>query len=145
MQVREVMTKNPDVVAPDLTVDLVARQMKERDVGVMPVCDGERLVGMITERDIATRVVAEGLDPSKTTVERSMTSKVVNYCSENQDVSEATQIMRESQIRRLPVVNAEKHLVGILSLGDLAVDGDATLAGSALERISEPALPDDPA
>lgn len=143
MQIRNVMTERPDVVAPDLTVDLVARQMKERGVGAIPVCDSDKLLGMITDRDIAVRAVAEGLDPGNTPVRLSM-NPTVYFCFEDQEVEEAAQIMREHQVRRLPVLNRERQLIGIVSLGDLAVDADSATAGKALEGVSEPAEPVDP-
>jgi CBS domain-containing protein len=107
----------------------------------LPVCDRDRLVGMLTDRDIAVRAVAEGYDPWTDHVKDAMTPDIV-YCFEDQDVKEAAQLMKEKQIRRLVVLNRDKRLVGIVSLGDLAVDtGDEKLAGETLEQISEPAAP----
>ena len=141
MQLKEIMTHGVDVIPPDATVKEAAEKMKKLDVGPMPVCDGERLVGILTDRDITIRAVAEGRDPSMTKVRDVMTPEIV-YCFEDQDVKDAAILMEEKQIRRLPILNHNKWLVGIVSLGDLAVGtGDQKLAGEALERISEPAEP----
>jgi CBS domain-containing protein len=119
-----------------------AKMMKSLDVGSLPVCDGNRLLGMLTDRDITIRATAEGRDPTTTTVRETMTEKIL-YCYEDQDVREAAQIMEERQIRRLPILNRDKRLVGIVSLGDLAVDsGQEQIAGEALTEISRPARPD---
>jgi CBS domain-containing protein len=112
--------------------------MKNQDVGPLPVCDNERLVGLITDRDIVVRAVAEGCDPRTTTVQNVMTPDVLS-CFEDQDVQQAAQLMCEHQVRRLVVLNRDKRLVGIVSLGDLAVDtGDEKLAGLTLEQVSLP-------
>jgi len=141
MQVRDLMTTDVDLVRPDETIRDAAMKMRSLDVGSIPVCDGERLLGMLTDRDITLRAVAEGLDPSSTRVRDAMTADVV-YVFEEQDVDEAARKMEERQIRRLPVLNAQKRLVGILSLGDLAVGTrDPELAGQTLQEVSEPAQP----
>jgi CBS domain-containing protein len=109
-------------------------------VGSVPVCDGDRLLGMVTDRDITLRVTAEGRDP-QVPVSQVMTAEVF-YCYDDQDVKEAAKVMRKKQIRRLPIVNRENKLVGIVSLGDLAVEaGKDKLSGRTLEEISEPAKP----
>jgi CBS domain-containing protein len=104
------------------------------------VCDGDRLLGMITDRDIVLRAIAEGRDPQTTSVEEAMTPGVV-YCYQDQDVEEAAALMKEHQLRRLVVLDRDKRLVGILSLGDIAADTDEALGGEVLERVSEPAEP----
>src|SRR5215831_10679138 len=140
MQVRDVMTKGAECVRSSNSLQEAAQKMKNLDVGPLPVCDNDRLVGLITDRDIAVRAVAEGCDPRTTTVEHVMTPDVL-YCFEDQDVQEAAQLMCEHQVRRLVVLNRDKRLVGIVSLGDLAVDsGDEELAGATLEGVSEPAM-----
>src|SRR5262249_18576538 len=113
--------------------------MKNLDVGPLPVCgDNDRLAGMLTDRDITVRAVAEGRDPRGTTVQEGMTPDVI-YCFEDQDVREAARLMQERQVRPLVVLHRGKRLVGIVSLGDLAVEtGDAKLAGSTLEQVSLP-------
>lgn len=141
MRISEVMTRGVECARPSATLQEVARRMKVLNVGVMPVCDNDRLVGMVTDRDITVRGTAEGCDPRETYVDDIMTPGIV-YCFDDQLVSEATRMMEEKQIRRLPVLNRAKRLVGIVSLGDLAVEtGDEELVGHALEEISEPAVP----
>src|SRR5262249_46950142 len=141
MKVRDIMTRNVTVVRPDSTLQEAADRMKELNVGPMPVCDGSRLVGMLTDRDIAVRGVAEGHDPWTDKVRDVMTPEVV-YCFEDQEVEEAAHVMKEKQVRRLLVLDHGKNLVGIVSLGDLAVStGDDRLSGDVVERVSEPAAP----
>jgi CBS domain-containing protein len=114
--------------------------MSQVDVGPLPVCEGERLVGMLTDRDIIVRVVAKGYDPQTTRVREVMTPEVVSCC-EDQDVQTAAQLMAARQIRRLPVLDRDQLLVGILSLADLAVYAtDAELASEVLQEVSEPAI-----
>ena len=141
MLIKDVMTRGVEVVRPDETLQQAARKMKSIDVGPLPVCDGERLVGMITDRDIIVRATAEGRDPKTTPVKEAMTPGVV-YVFEDQDIEEAALLMRQRQIRRLVVLDKNKRLVGILSLGDLAEDsGDDQLSGDVLEGVSEPSEP----
>jgi CBS domain-containing protein len=141
MQLRDMMTRKVEVVHPDATLEEAAEKMKLLDVGPLPVCDGERLLGMVTDRDITVRATAERRDPKTTKVRDVMTEEVF-YAFEDQSIEEAAEIMERAQIRRLPVLNQDKRLVGIVSLGDLAVKtGDEELAGEVLERVSEPAEP----
>jgi CBS domain-containing protein len=141
MQVRQVMTPRVEVARPESTLQEVAQKMKSLDVGPIPICNGEKLVGMLTDRDITVRAVAEGRDPANTRAQDVMTEEVL-YCFEDDDVQQATEIMRRAQIRRLPVVTRDKRLVGIVSLGDLALErGSQDEAADALEEISEPATP----
>jgi CBS domain-containing protein len=115
--------------------------MKSLEIGPLPVCDNDRLVGMITDRDITVRATAEGDAPTDVCVRDVMTPEVV-YCFEDGPVEEAARLMHEKQVRRLVVLNNDKRMVGIVSLGDLAVEtGDEQLAGGALEGISEPNRP----
>jgi CBS domain-containing protein len=136
MQLNRIMTEYVEVIALETSIEEAAMQMRSLDVGVLPVCDGDRLVGMLTDRDITVRVVADGRDPKTTTVEEAMTRQVV-YCFEDQDTEEAERIMEKNQIRRLPVLDRDKRVVGIVSLGDLAVKNDENRAGTTLERVSE--------
>lgn len=141
MQIKNIMTRNVEVIRPETTLQEAAETMKRLNVGPLPVCEDDRLVGMLTDRDIAVRAVAEGQDPWTDHVRDVMTPDIV-YCYEDQDVREAAKLMKEKQIRRLVVLNRDKRLVGIVSLGDLAVDtGDEELAGATLEAVSEPAKP----
>jgi CBS domain-containing protein len=142
MQVSKVMTRDAECVRPDNTLQEAARKMRDLDVGPLPVCgDNDRLVGMVTDRDIAVRAVADGQDTRTTQVRDVMTPDII-YCYEDQDVGEAARLMKEKQVRRLVVLNRDKRLVGIVSLGDLAVQtGDEKLAGNTLEAVSEPKQP----
>ncbi len=141
MQIKDVMTRDVAAVSPDITVADAATQMKELDVGPLPVCDGERLVGMITDRDITTRATAAGQDPQATRVKDVMTPDVL-FCFEEQDVDEAAQLMQQKKVRRLLVLNRDSRLVGMVSLGDLAVKtGEEKTPAETLTDISEPARP----
>jgi len=114
--------------------------MQALNVGALPVCHNDRLVGMITDRDLTVRTTAAGADPNRAHVRDAMTPEVI-FCFEDQHVAEAASLMKEKQIRRLPVLNRDKRMVGIVALGDLAVETqDDQLAGSILESISEPAM-----
>jgi len=139
MQVREVMTPEVEVISPETTLAEAAQKMKTLDVGPLPVGERDRLVGMVTDRDITVRATAEGRDPKTTKVREVMTEQVF-YCFEDESIEQAAEIMERAQIRRLMVLNRDKRLVGIVSLGDLAVEtGEEELAGEVLERVSEPA------
>jgi len=142
MQLKDVMTRDVEVVDPNATLAAAAAKMEALDVGLLPVCDGERLVGMVTDRDITVRAIAVGKNPRMTRVREVMTREVV-YGFEEQDTLEAGLIMATQQIRRLVVLDRNKRLVGIISLGDLAVaTQDDQLSGEILERVSEPPVPD---
>jgi CBS domain-containing protein len=141
MQLKDLMTRGVEVIAPEATLQEAAQKMQQLDVGPLPVCDGDRLVGMLTDRDITVRAVAAGCDPKTTTVREAMTPDLV-YGFEDQDVQDATRVMEQYQIRRLPVLTRDKQLVGIVSLGDLAGSpGNQPLAGEVLEQVSAPAKP----
>jgi CBS domain-containing protein len=138
MQVFEAMTPEVVSVPPETTLVDAAQTMKELDVGPLPVCDGDQLLGMVTDRDIIVRAIAEARDPRTTEVREIMTSEVV-CCREADDVRQAAKLMQEQQLRRLLVVNDEGRLVGIVSLGDIVLQtGDDKLAGKTLEKVSEP-------
>jgi CBS domain-containing protein len=141
VKVKDIMTRNVEVVHPDGTLWEAAQKMAALDVGMLPVCSGDQLVGMLTDRDITVRATAEGRDPKTTKVHEVMTPEVV-HVFEDDDVSEAARIMTEQQVRRLVVLNQSKQLAGIISLGDLAVHtGDTQQAGQTLEGVSEPSEP----
>ncbi len=138
MQVKDVMTRGAEVVRPDATLQEAANKMKSLDIGPLPVCDGDKIIGMLTDRDITVRATAEGLDPKQTRV-REVMSKELITCLEDQDVKEAAELMQSKQIRRVPILNKDKRLVGMLSLGDLAHrTQDSKLAGKTLEEVSTP-------
>ena len=136
MRVSEAMTRDVRIASPNQSIREAARIMAEIDAGVLPVGEDDRLVGMITDRDIAIRAVAEGKGPD-TSVREVMTQDV-KYCFEDEDTDDVVRNMADQQVRRLPVVNRDKRLVGILSLGDLAVMEGARPAGEALAGVSQP-------
>jgi CBS domain-containing protein len=137
MKVREAMTRDVRLARPDQSIREIARLMAELDIGAVPVEENDRLVGMITDRDIAVRAVAEGRGPD--TKVSDVMSRDIKYCYEDQSIDEVTRNMGDIRVRRLPVVNRDKRLVGILSLGDLAIDATAQdEAGEALGGISRP-------
>ena len=136
MRVSEAMTKTVCMAYPNQTVEEAARLMYDADIGCLPVRDNDRLVGMLTDRDIAVRAVAYGMGP-ETPVREVMTTKV-KCCFEDEDLDHVAQNMGEQQIRRLPVLNRNKQLVGVLALGDMAITDGNGLAGEALCQISRP-------
>ena len=140
-QVFEVMTRGVRSLAPQDSIVRAAQAMDELDVGVVPVCDGDRLVGMVTDRDIVVRAVAKGRAADDTPLADVM-SPDPRWCFEDQSVDEVLEQMRDARIRRVAVLDHAEHLVGMLSLGDVAVKADGDGAGIVLEEISEPAPPD---
>jgi CBS domain-containing protein len=135
------MTTHVEVLRPDVSLEEAAEKMKTLNVGAIPVCEDNRVVGMLTDRDIVVRVVGEKHDPTTTAVRDAMTKNVVaSY--EDEDIQSAARRMAEEQIRRLVVLNRDDLLVGIVSLGDLSVETDDTrLGGEVLESVSEPSRP----
>lgn len=139
MRLKEIMTADVEVIRPDSSIADAAKKMRSLDVGSLPVCDGERLLGMITDRDITIRATADGRDPNNTLVRDCMSPEIV-YCFEDQSAEEAERLMQEKQIRRLPVLTREKQLAGIIALGDLATKtDDVQQVGRTVREISEPA------
>jgi CBS domain-containing protein len=136
MQVREAMSDDVQIASPNQSIRDAAILMAKIDAGVLPVGENDRLVGMITDRDIAVRAIALGKGPD--TSVRDVMSADVKYCFEEDDVGEAAQKMADIKVRRLPVLNKSKRLVGIVSLGDLALADGPNNAGEALCNISEP-------
>ena len=137
MKIRDAMTRDVRLVRPEQSIREAARMMAELDIGALPVEENDRMVGMITDRDIAVRAVAQGMDCN--TQVRQVMSNEVKYCYDDQTIEEVTRNMGEQRLRRLPVVDRNKRLVGILSLGDLALEGNAQDdAGMALGGISRP-------
>ncbi|HTT85431.1 MAG TPA: CBS domain-containing protein [Rhizomicrobium sp.] len=128
------MTQDVELTDPEATLEQAAKMMAEEDVGFLPVGDHDRLVGMITDRDIAVRAVAKGRDPRKTKVREVMTGRVL-YCFEDEDADKAAESMSRERIRRLPVVNRNKRLVGVVSLGDIALKHNPAKAGATLSRV----------
>ena len=138
-KISDFMTRNVQVVRPDESLQRAAQVMDELNVGSLPVCDVNGLVGMITDRDITVRAIAAGL-PASTRVSDVMTGHA-RWCTSGQSVQEAMAQMADVQIRRLPVIDAERRVVGIVSLGDLATRHQGHVA-AALRRISDPSRPD---
>ena len=136
MNVSDAMTRDVQIAKPDQTIQEAARLMASIDAGSLPVGDKDKLVGMITDRDIAIRAVADGKGPD--TKVRDVMSKDVKYCFEDETVEAVSRNMGDQQIRRLPVVSRDKRLVGILSLSDVAMTRDSAHAGQALKGISRP-------
>lgn len=136
MQVRDVMTERVRTVTPTATIREAARLMGDIDAGVLPVAEGDRLIGMVTDRDIALRAIAVGKGPDASVGE--VMSPEVKYCFDDEDVDDVCENMADLQVRRLPVVNRDKRLVGIVSLADIANAADPEEAGQALEGITRP-------
>jgi CBS domain-containing protein len=136
MKLSEIITPKPQCIAPDATLTEAAAAMKSMDVGVLPVCLNDRLIGTITDRDITIRAVAEGHDPKSIKVEAVMSREII-YCYNDQDIKDAAEIMKQGQLRRLPVLNRDNLLVGIVTLGDLANrTTEVGLAGKVLARVT---------
>lgn len=134
MKVRDIMSRDVDVLGPDATIGEAARHMRDRDIGSIPVGKDDKLIGMLTDRDIVIRCIADGGN-ADTPIREAMTDKV-RYCYDDQDVKEICRNMSDEAIRRLPVVNRDKRLVGIVSLGDVAKRHERA-AGEAMEHIAE--------
>jgi CBS domain-containing protein len=136
MKVSEVMTRDVQTIRPDQRVQEAASFMLSADAGSIPVTDGDRLIGMITDRDIAVRGIAKGYGPD-TPVRELMTDEII-CVREDEDVDDVASKMSEAQVRRLPVIDDQERLCGIVSLGDLSRDADEDAASEALEGVSEP-------
>ena len=135
MKVSKCMTRDVELVSPTQTIREAAQMMADLDAGALPVQQDDRLVGMITDRDIAVRAVAQGKSPE--TPVRDVMSPELLYCFDDQEIEGVSRNMGEVKVRRLPVVNRDKRLVGIVSIGDLALKEEQTLTGSTLARISK--------
>jgi CBS domain-containing protein len=138
MQLKDIMTRDIEVISADTTIFDAAQKMKTYDIGILPVVDADQLIGMVTDRDIVVRVVAEGQHPQNTKVRDAMTLNIV-YSFEDQDVEDAVKIMEDNQVRRIMVLNRNKQPVGIVSSGDIAVlTENERLSGELLKQVSEP-------
>jgi CBS domain-containing protein len=140
-QVADVMTRGVRTMSPNDTMQLAAQAMDELNVGVVPVCDGDRLCGMVTDRDITVRGVAQGCNPASTPLRDVMSSDPL-WCFDDEPLEHAIHQMRDAQVRRLPVIDHDRHLVGILSLGDVSATASSSEVAEALACISEPSEPD---
>lgn len=136
MKVRDAMTQDVRIASPEQSIREAAATMAEIDAGALPVGDDDRLVGMITDRDIAVRAVAKGMSPDSPVSE--VMTRDVRYCFDDEDMDKVCENIADQQIRRIPVVNRDKRLVGILSLGDLALSEARKETGAALAGISRP-------
>ncbi len=136
MRVSEAMTRDVRIASPDQTIQEAAAVMADIDAGIVPVGDHDRLVGMLTDRDIAVRAVARGRGPDAKV--RDVMSSEVKYCYEDEDTDDVCRNLADQKIRRIPVVSRDKRLVGILSLGDLARSAPEDSVGAALSAISRP-------
>jgi CBS domain-containing protein len=134
--IRDIMTSNPTTIEPDNSVVEAARIMKQQDAGVVPVTENGRLTGMVTDRDIAIRVVAEGKDPQSTTVREVASTDLVTV-DPQQGLDEALRLMAQHQVRRLPVVEEDGRLVGVVAQADVAREGDDTKTGQVVQEISD--------
>lgn len=143
MKLSEVMSRNVQVVSPDTNLMEAAQNMKELDVGGLPVCEDDRLQGFVTDRDIVVRAIAEGKNPNECTVSDVMSSEI-HWCYEDDDIEEAGKKMESQKIRRLLVLDRNKRLVGIFSLGDLARAQSRRFSGEVLQQVSEPSPPEQP-
>ena len=137
MKVREVMTAQVRTVRPDTSIFEIARLMRDQDIGCVPVAENDKLVGMVTDRDIVIRALAESQDVDASTARNVMSPQML-YCFEDQDVNDVLQNMGEQQVRRMPVVDRDKRLVGVVSIGDLSASARPQKAGESLREISQP-------
>jgi CBS domain-containing protein len=138
MKLSEIMTRDVVVLQPDDSLQSAAKKMRDRNIGFLPVCDGEELIGVISDRDITIRALADGMDVNIMLGRDLMTVPAI-YCFDDQDIREAAKIMEENQIRRLVVLSREdRRLVGVVSLGDLARNDSADRSGQVLQKVSEP-------
>ncbi len=135
MKVKDAMHKGVQWVAPNLPLSAVAQKMQKYDVGVIPVGENDRLIGMVTDRDIAVRGVVDGKDPSKLTAKDVMTKGVV-WCRDTDDLGDAAHLMETRKIRRLPVINADKRMVGMISLGDVTHAASQKIAAELTRAVS---------
>jgi len=134
--IKDVMSSDPCTIDADKSVAYAAKMMREEDVGLAPIVEGDKLIGMLTDRDIAIRVVAEGKDPDQVTV-REVASKQVVTIDPQQDLDEALRIMAKHQVRRLPVVEEDGRLVGVVAQADVAREGDDKETGQLVQEISQ--------
>ncbi len=135
-KIQEVMTSNPCSIDADKPVSYAAKMMKDEDVGFAPIVEGDKLIGTVTDRDIAMKVVAEGRDPQSTTVREIASTNLVTV-DPRQDLDDALRLMASNQVRRLPVVEEDGKLVGVVAQKDVAEQGDDAKTGEVVQEISE--------
>lgn len=137
MKVSEVMHPGVHWVEPGTPIIEIAKLMRDQDIGSLPVGEDDRLVGMVTDRDIVCRGIAQGLDCSVMTARDVMSSGII-YCRDNEELDDAVRIMEQHEVRRLPVINDDKRMVGILSLGDISHSAPRQVSGEVLQSVSSP-------
>jgi CBS domain-containing protein len=138
MKLKQIMTQKVTTIHPDDTLQTAARIMRDRDVGFLPVYEGNELIGVLSDRDIVVRAIAEGMDP-KAKLGRDLVTSPAIYCFEDQSVDDATDLMHDNQIRRLVILDRKtKQLVGVVSLGDLAMNVEEKVSGEVLQSVSVP-------
>ena len=137
MKLREIMSDHVEIINPADTLKTAAEKMRDRDIGFLPVCDGDRLIGVLTDRDLITRALADGLEADAVLGRDLVTSPAI-YCFDDQSIDEAAKLMHDNQIRRLVVLSRDKQMVGVISLGDLAMSAGDKLTGDVLQSVSEP-------
>ena len=135
MKVKDMMHKGAEYVAPNAKLQVIAEKMRDYDVGAIPVCEGGRTIGMVTDRDIAVRALANGKDLSKLEAKDVM-SKDVIFCRDSEEAEDAIRIMEDNKVRRLPVLNEAKKLVGMVSLGDISHALSQDLTGEVTKAVS---------
>jgi len=135
MKVKEMMHKGVEWVSPDTSVETLAKKMLQHDVGALPIGENDRLIGMVTDRDIAMRAVAKGKDVSMLTARDVMTKNVI-WCRDNENVDDAARKMEEKRIRRLPVIDDHKRMVGMLSLGDISHAASQRISAEVTKAVS---------
>lgn len=136
MKIKSLMSKDVAIVSPTTSIEAAAQVMRDRDVGILPVGEGDRLVGMVSDRDLVVRGLAAGKSTSDTPVQDVMSSEQVLYCFEDETPAQVAANMANRLVRRLPVLNRDKRLVGIVSIGDLSARGSGSTAGKALGDIA---------
>src|SRR3981189_3529088 len=136
MKVKDVMHQGVDWVSPHTPVAELAKLMREHDIGAIPIGENDRLIGMVTDRDIVCRCIAAGLDPNTATA-RDVMSEGIVFCLEKQELDDAARIMEMKKIRRLPVINGKKRMIGMLSLGDVYHTGPRHVSGEVMHAVSD--------
>jgi CBS domain-containing protein len=136
MKVKDAMHKGVTWVAPDTTIAELAAKMRDEGIGSIPIGENDKLVGMVTDRDIAIKAFADGKDPASLTARELMSGPIL-YCRSDEDIEDAVRIMEDHQVRRLPVIDENKRMVGILSLGDIASSTDRAFSGEVMQMVAE--------
>jgi CBS domain-containing protein len=139
MKVQEIMSRDVECIDPEMPIAKAADRMRDRDIGFLPICENDQLVGTVTDRDITIRSVAQGRDPRLAPVREIMTQQAF-YCYEDDDIEKVGRYMQEKEVRRMLILNRQKRLIGVISIGDLAkTSGEKQLAGETLGHIAEAA------